>query len=42
VAGTQINGQNLATASTNLRAEHVTIHTLLEDLKDLNAATMAR
>jgi hypothetical protein len=42
VAGTQINGQNLATASANLRAEHGIIHTLLEGLKDLNAATMAR
>ncbi len=42
VAGTQINGQNIATASTNLRAARVTIHTLLEGLKDLNVATMAR
>ncbi len=36
VAGSQTNGQNLATASANLRITHKTIDALLEGLKDLN------
>lgn len=42
VAGSQINGQNLATASANLRTVHETIHALLEGLKDLNVASVPR
>ena len=42
VAGSQINGQNLATASANLRAEHGRIRVLLEGLRDLNVAALPR
>ena len=42
VAGSQINGQNLATASANLRAEHERIRVLLEGLRDLNVAALPR
>jgi hypothetical protein len=36
VAGSQTNGQNLATASANLRVTHRSIDALFEGLKDLN------
>ncbi len=36
VAGAQTNGQNLVTASSNLRTAHETIHMLFAGLKDLN------
>jgi hypothetical protein len=39
VAGSQLNGLNLATASANLRAAHETIRALLDGLRDLNVAT---
>ena len=42
VAGSQVNGQNLATASANLRAEHERIRVLLEGLRDLNVAALPR
>ena len=35
-AGSQTNGQNLATGSANFRVTHRTINALLEGLKDLN------
>jgi hypothetical protein len=42
VAGSQTNGQNLATASSNLRTAHETAHALLEGLKDLNGDPVAK
>jgi len=42
VAGSQTNGQNLVTASSNLRTAHETIHTLLGGLKDLSGDHVAK
>jgi hypothetical protein len=42
VAGSQADGQNLVTVSSNLRTAHETIHDLLAGLKDLNGGHVAK
>jgi hypothetical protein len=42
VVGSQTNGQNLTSASANLRITHKTIDALLEGLKDLNSGPAAK